>query len=137
MKRKITALALAALFALAATAALAACSSGSGGVGPDSIKEVTTTQQTSGTTHVTNYQAVVADSAGWDSLSDADRQKVIGYAFSESLQQIEEDNVNTYNILGVSEEGQVLFMFDRNAGEVIVYQGGQPTARVPAPQQEA
>ena len=131
VKRKITVLALAALLALGAMFALAACNGSE--PAPTGVKEITTTQQTSGNVRFTNYQAIISADTDWNNMSDADKQKIIDYTFTESRKEAADNDVTNYNIIGVREDSVVLFMWDKTNDQVFVYKDGQPAGNLPVP----
>ena len=137
MRKKLAAVIIISLLVITAAFALSACTGGSAKV-PSSVKDFTSSKQTSGNVSVVNYQTIVKADANWDTMSLADKQKVINYAFAEARAQAAANDVTYFNVMGKSEpkegeESQVLFMYDKDKDNVIIYVNGEKTDTVPTP----
>jgi len=107
---------------------------GDGNAMSSAIKEITASQQASGNLRFTNYQAIIYADVDWNNLSNPEKQEIIDYVFKESRKLAAENGVDNYNIVGISEDGVSLFLWDRNNNEVLIYIGGEPASeRLPAP----
>ena len=136
MKKKVIALVLAILLALGSLGALVACQKPGGDVpytAPKQVKGITTGQQLSGGVTFTNYQVTLTDDSNWAGMSDADKQKIIDYAFNECRRQASESDVRYYNIIGKNESGEFLFMYDRENDMMATYINGQPSSKFSPP----
>jgi hypothetical protein len=68
-------------------------------------------------------------------MSDEKRKEITDAGIIESRKKASDDNVNNYNVLGVS-NGEQIFYYNRLNEQVILYVGGVPTGTtVPAPAQ--
>ena len=136
MKKKTIALVLALILALGAGFVLVGCSnSGSSGTStvPKGVKDIKTGKQESGNVTFTNYRVNTTDEINWDSMSKEDKEKIIKYAFTEVYKQNEMNSIRYFNIIGVSPTAEVLFMYDRENNEMVVYKAGQQDYRIAAP----
>jgi len=136
MKKKTIALVLAVILALGAGFVLVGCSNnGSSGTStaPKGIKDIKTGKQVSGNVTFTNYRVNTTDEINWDSMSKEDKEKIIKYAFTEVYKQNEMNSIRYFNIIGVSPTAEVLFMYDRENNEMVVYKAGQQDYRIAAP----
>ena len=128
MKKRIVVFALTAMLALGAGFAMVGCG------GNSHVVEIKTSKQTSGSVAYTNYQIVVKGDTQWVGMPDAEKQKVIDYGWKESMKMAEENSIVNFNVIAVSENGDVLFMLNRAENTIIVYEDGQPVATVPVPE---
>ena len=134
MKKKAIALVLGLILVMGAAFALVACSCSDGALkAPKGFKEISSNKQLVGSVTFVNYRVIVLNDADWDAMSDADKQKIIDYGFAECRRMAAEIDEPDYNIVGADESGKILFMFDRAKDEVVLYKGGIPDNRLPAP----
>ncbi|MCL1797845.1 MAG: hypothetical protein FWG24_06010 [Eggerthellaceae bacterium] len=136
MKRKIVALIVSVVLASGAGFALASCAPAS--TIPSGVKEITSSKQKSGNVTFTNYQTILNEDVDWDGQSTDQKQAIINYAYNEALKIAEEDGVRNFNILGVIDGGGgVVFMYDHENNNMIVYSGGKPAGTLPVPESAA
>jgi hypothetical protein len=99
------------------------------------IDSINTTSQESNGATVINYQVVVKADVNWTSMSDEKRKEITDAGIIESRKKASDDNVNNYNVMGVS-NGKQIFFYNRLNEQVILYVDGVPTGTtVPAPAQ--
>jgi len=127
MKKKIVVFALTVMLALGAGFAMVGCG------GNSHVVEIKTSKQTSGSVVMTNYQIVIKGDTQWVGMADAEKQKIIDYGWKESMKLAEENSVVNFNVIAVSENGDVLFMLNRAENNIIIYEDAQPVATVDVP----
>jgi len=137
MGKRIAVLIICSLLIVSAALALTACKGDAGSM-PNTVKEFTSSKQTSGGTTVVNYQTIVKADANWDKMSSKDRQKIIDYAFNQAKQQASDNGVTSYNVMGKgeatdSQTSPILFMYDKDNNQVIIYVDGEVSDRVAPP----
>ncbi|MCL1846766.1 MAG: hypothetical protein FWF91_02220 [Coriobacteriia bacterium] len=136
MKKRILALVMVLILALGAAGVLVACGDTNGlpPAKPAAVKEIKTGKQKSGNVTFTNYSVIITADTDWAAMSESDKQKVIDYAFFEVYRMSAENDVRYYNVLGTSEDGNVLFMYDRDNNNVIIYSNGQKAGTLEIPE---
>lgn len=129
------ALVMAVVLVLGVAGVLVACgdSNGMAPVQPSAVKKITTGKQTSGSVSFTNYSVIITAETDWVGMPDAEKQKIIDYTFSEVYRMNAENDVRYYNVIGVTEQDEVLFMLDHDNGNVIVYINGQKAGTLEVP----
>jgi len=137
MRKKIAAIVICSLLVLGGAFALSACK-GNANKAPSTVADFTSSNQTSGNVTMVNYQVIVNADADWNSMSTSDRQKIIDYAFAQARQDIAANDVSYYNIMGKSQatadqDSQMLFMFDKDNNQVLIYVDGQVADQVAPP----
>ena len=137
MKKKSMAATLSLLLVIGVSCALFACSKDESDelVVPSNVKSIDPQEQTSGDEPYTNYRVTITNDTDWNNMSREDQQVIVNYCFNECKNQIEENGVIDYIIMGVKESGEVLFIYDRDNDVIIVYKDGLATDRLPIPTQ--
>ena len=101
---------------------------------PKGVKGITTSKQKVNNRSITNYQVTITNDISWSNLSKQDKQVIVDYVFKEVLRLNAENKIAECNILGVQEgTGEVLFILDKDYGEMIAYKSGVEEYRFPAP----
>ncbi|MCL2631567.1 MAG: hypothetical protein FWD45_00520 [Coriobacteriia bacterium] len=106
---------------------------------PEGFVELRTSNQRSGTINYTNYMVIISTDIDWDNLSAEKKLEIIEYSFQISRAAAQENSVSNFNITGFYENDDIyarsipLFYYDQANDEVIIYIGGEPAERVPAP----
>jgi len=138
MKKKILACILVVVLASAMVLALAGCSC-DGGKDPASnipkgVKGISSTPNTTSGVKMIVYRVGITEDTDWNAMSKADKEKIIDYTFKEIYRMNEEDSVKYFSILGVHDgTGEVLFGYDREHEEMIIYKNQEEDYRIPAP----
>ena len=118
---------------------IGACSGNKEPKAPTGFVEMRTSNQRSGTINYTNYMIIISTDVDWDNLSVEKKQEIIDYGFQISRAAANENSVSNFNITGFYENDDMysrsipLFYYDQTNEEVIIYIGGEPADRIPAP----
>jgi len=101
---------------------------------PKGVKDITSSNQTVGDAIVVNYYVTITNDVSWNSMSKDEKQVIIDYVFSEVYRMNSEKGMKQFNVLGRADgSGEVLFAFDKEYDEMIVYKSGVEEYRFSAP----
>jgi len=139
MKRKIFTFALIMLLAIPSGLLLSACS------GSSTPKEVlrfeTDATQTTGAVTFRNYKCVLKADTNWYGLSSSKQTAIINYAFRAAREHANENGISNFNIVCMTEgtddkPAVMIFMYDREHDQVVIFKDGERYQTMPAPKAE-
>jgi len=140
MKKKILAYILVVVLASAMTLALAGCSCKNGEKDPvvsnvpKGVKGISSTANSTSGVKMIVYRVGITGDTDWNAMPKADKEKIIDYTFKEIYRMNAEDSVKYWSVLGVHDgSGEVLFGYDREKDEMILYKNQEEDYRIPAP----
>jgi len=89
--------------------------------GNSHIEMIEEVSQLSGGAQTTNYLPVIEEGFDWAGASDSQRARIAKKAVKEALKEVEADQANIYNIMGITKDRQPAFLYvpDGNGGGTI------------------
>ena len=139
MKKKILACILVVVLASTMVLALAGCSCNNDKKDPVSnipkgVKGISSTPNNTSGVKLIVYRVGITEDTDWNAMPKADKEKIIDYTFKEIYRMNAEDSVKYWSVLGVHDgSGEVLFGYDREKDEMILYKNQEEDYRIPAP----
>ena len=100
---------------------------------PKGVGAITSNNQKSGNTTFTNYLVKITNDVDWNTITKEEKQAIIDYVFKEIFRQNEEKDIKYFNITGLNESGNPVFMYDRVQDEMVTLKNGEQEFRFPAP----
>lgn len=119
MKKRVIAVVVALALAISMSLALVGCN----GTPSAFVRVDNGGKQTSNGVDKTNYLVIIKSGTDWANMTDADHKKITDYGVEQARDKAKTDGVTNFNILGKSEDGPTLFLYDATNDKVIIYNG--------------
>ena len=101
---------------------------------PKGVKGISSTANSTSGVKLIVYRVGITEDTDWNSMSKSDKDKIIDYTFKEVYRMNAEDGVKYWSVLGVQDgSGEVLFGYDREHDEMIIYKNQVEDYRISAP----
>jgi hypothetical protein len=89
----------------------------------EDIQTIEKQQQITNGAEATNYMVILADTADWSNISDAERKGIAKYAAEQALEQARTDQAGIFNIIGLTTDRKPVFMYSSDGRVQIMADG--------------